>query len=49
MTSERVQTFSEMSVDKAEFMMMLWMTSIVVLKSFSMKLDFCSSSFSRHL
>ena len=41
-TSDRVQRFNGIPVDVAELMMVLWMASIVVLKYFSMPLDFCS-------
>ena len=40
MTSERIQYLSGIPVDVAELMMVLWMASIVVLKSFRMSVDF---------
>ena len=48
MTSKRFQRCSGMLVDVAELMMVVWMVNIVVLKSFSISLDFCPSGFSRH-
>ena len=48
MTSERVQRFSGVLVDVAELMMVLWIASIVELKSFSLTSYFCPSGFSRH-
>ena len=49
MTSDIIQRLSGMPVDVAELMIVLWITSIVVLKSFRMSFNFCPSGFSRHL